>query len=335
MRRTVRTKWHLLFVYWLVIGACVFVFWPWVILGEDPRFNSIEPILLIVTGSLILCQWLLLRPVRRPRAGQRSAIGRWLHAALAGVGVGILSWLAFNVVWETLSAAERAFAVELGTERIAEVYRLAPWAPIPLAAIPATLAFARCSRRTRSIRLSMAIAGLAAAGLLMGALGILHSIAALLGWTDWPSFVALAACVLFFASWAVATVLLLRYTRRRPIDTALSRIGSRLFLGSMIEAVAAVPIDAMMRRRSDCYCGEGTAWTLTICWAVGLVACGPVVFLLPIRRRRRRWLAGRCPSCNYDMAGNQHAERCPECGAGWRPPRERREVDTMSVHHAG
>jgi rubrerythrin len=53
--------------------------------------------------------------------------------------------------------------------------------------------------------------------------------------------------------------------------------------------------------------------------SVGIVALGPAVLLPILSRRRKRWYAGRCDACGYDMTGTPSADRCPECGAGWRP----------------
>jgi hypothetical protein len=120
-------------------------------------------------------------------------------------------------------------------------------------------------------------------------------------------------------SWAVATPLVLAFVRRRGAEEGLSRISSRLFLGTMLEAAAIIPLDVMIRRKTDCHCEEGTYWALAGCWAVGLFALGPVIFLVPLSKRRKRWYAGRCDACGYDMSGCLTADRCPECGAGWKP----------------
>jgi hypothetical protein len=126
----------------------------------------------------------------------------------------------------------------------------------------------------------------------------------------------------FFLSWAVATPLLLAFLRRRDHESGLARISSRLFLGSVIEAGAVIPLDVMVRRKASCYCGEGTLWALTMCWGVGTLVLGPAIWLIPLAGRRKRWYAGRCEACGYDMSGCLHAPSCPECGAGWRsvPP---------------
>ncbi len=118
--------------------------------------------------------------------------------------------------------------------------------------------------------------------------------------------------------WVFATPLLSAFLRRRPGEARLHLVAKRLFIGSVVEAVSMIPLDVMIRRKSNCYCGEGTFFALLICSSVGLIALGPMVFLLPLGRRRRRLESGCCALCGYDMSATPKAERCPECGAGWK-----------------
>lgn len=176
------------------------------------------------------------------------------------------------------------------------------------------------SRQGRSVWWSFLGVGFIAACVWVGlATGVYAGVNLIreLGWdSHWWSGWALLGSLL--ASWAVATPLLAAYARGKRREHALSRIAAAIFTGTVIEAVAVIPVDAMVRRKTDCYCGAGTFWTLTICATAGVALMGPAVLLPALARRRKRYYQDKCPVCGYDMSGNSGAERCPECGAGWR-----------------
>ncbi len=123
------------------------------------------------------------------------------------------------------------------------------------------------------------------------------------------------------AGWVVSTPLLVAFTRRGRAEDVLRRVSSRLFVGTIVEAAAIIPLDVLVRRREDCVCSTGTYLGLTLCGAVGLFVLGPAVLLPLLAKRRRRWYAGRCEVCGYDMTRTAGLDRCPECGSGWRPAR--------------
>lgn len=118
-------------------------------------------------------------------------------------------------------------------------------------------------------------------------------------------------------SWLILTPVFLAFLRRNRPETGLARLAARLFTGTVVEAVAIIPLDVMVRRKSDCYCEHGTFWALVGCIGVGTVVAGPAAWLPILARRRKRWWR-RCQACGYDMRGLPKAERCPECGTGWR-----------------
>lgn len=127
--------------------------------------------------------------------------------------------------------------------------------------------------------------------------------------------------------WAVATPLLIAFSKPGRREDLLSRLSRRLLAGTMLEVVLIIPLDVMVRRQSSCYCGAGTYWGLTICGAVGLIVLGPAVLCPLLTRRRRAWYGWRCGVCGYDMRGNPGAARCPECGTGWREPASSTRID--------
>lgn len=167
---------------------------------------------------------------------------------------------------------------------------------------------------------------LAAAGLCVSVMSSAVVYASLELFNKWDVFIdrpgtGWAMLGMLVGGWALATPMLLAFVRRGQRDTMVSRVGAGLFLGTAIETIAIIPIDVMVRRRTDCYCGAGTFLALTLTGSVGLVALGPAVFVPLLIRRRKRWRMSRCDHCGYDMTGNLDADRCPECGCGWRSKR--------------
>lgn len=119
--------------------------------------------------------------------------------------------------------------------------------------------------------------------------------------------------------WVVATPLLVTFTRRERQETTLARLSAMLFTGTIVEVVAIVPLDVMVRRKNECYCAAGTFWALAICGGVGAFTLGPAIYLAILCKRRKRWHGDHCEVCAYDMTGTPNADKCPECGTGWRP----------------
>jgi hypothetical protein len=167
------------------------------------------------------------------------------------------------------------------------------------------------------LRLSLAVGGLGIAAMVWALLLAGWSLLDLLGHE--PTFSGWYLALPVALSWLVATPLLIAFCRKGPRESLLQRIAAWLFVGTIIEVLAIIPLDVMVRRRTNCYCDEGTYNALLVCTGVGLFALGPCICLPLLARRRKRWYEGRCDACGYDMRGSLHATHCPECGAGWRP----------------
>ncbi|HEX5242863.1 MAG TPA: hypothetical protein VFW23_06320 [Tepidisphaeraceae bacterium] len=87
-----------------------------------------------------------------------------------------------------------------------------------------------------------------------------------------------------------------------------------LVAGTILELLITIPIDAQVRKRTNCYCGEGTLLSLIIGLTAILWTFGPgVAILFLIRRNQLASMAGRCLKCDYDLRGLE-SSRCPECG---------------------
>ena len=182
----------------------------------------------------------------------------------------------------------------------------------------------RSGRGGKGLRTSLCVAGLAIAGLVlagvMGVAGVLEEYGVvgegMIGWIPGAPWTVMGAVVL--AGWSVATPMLIAFVRAGKKETVLARLSRRLLIGTVIEVALLIPLDVMVRRKTNCYCWAGTYWGLTLCGAIGVFALGPAVFLPLLARRRATWYGGHCGVCGYDMGGDLGAARCPECGTGWR-----------------
>lgn len=178
------------------------------------------------------------------------------------------------------------------------------------------------AKRGTSVWVSLSIAGLLMVAMALALVFAFESALRLMfgdnGLSDWDPHPA-AWISMLVVSWVFFTALLIRFCRATPRETMLSRLASRLFLGTIVEVAAIIPLDIMIRRKTDCYCFGGSYFALSICGTIGLFIAGPAVILVLLCKRRKRWYRGRCDACGYDMSGCVDAERCPECGTGWRP----------------
>ena len=172
----------------------------------------------------------------------------------------------------------------------------------------------------RPLRRTILIAGLVAAVLTGGlVISVIQLQAMYFDWTpltfDWFT-VGWWVYAIIAISWAFWSVVLWFYTHRRSEDTRLSHWLGWLFAGTLIEFVAVLPIDVLVRRKTDCYCGTGTFYGLIVgVWAL-LWLAGPGTVLAICRHRRARFDANHCARCGY-AKGPQPGERCPECGYAW------------------
>jgi hypothetical protein len=92
-----------------------------------------------------------------------------------------------------------------------------------------------------------------------------------------------------------------------------------LIAGTILELLITIPIDAYVRKRTNCYCGEGTFFSLVIGLTAILWAFGPgVAILFYIRRHQLLADTGRCLQCGYNLYGLD-SNRCPECGTPFTP----------------
>lgn len=117
--------------------------------------------------------------------------------------------------------------------------------------------------------------------------------------------------------WAVMTPLVWAFVRRCDNrESVVRRLSMALFIGSVIDVAAMIPLDVMIRRKASCYSWSTSVYSLGVAAAIGLLVLGPMVWMPISARRRRRWFEEHCSACGYDMRAG--GDRCPECGTKWR-----------------
>lgn len=122
--------------------------------------------------------------------------------------------------------------------------------------------------------------------------------------------------VALVCSWTVWTIVLWRFAARRASSRAADRIAGLLLKGTLAEIIVLLPLDIMMRRRTDCYCGTGSFYAMCFsAWAL-LWLCGPGAYLAVTSKRRREWALLHCDRCGYEK-GPSPGGQCPECGYAW------------------
>jgi hypothetical protein len=133
-----------------------------------------------------------------------------------------------------------------------------------------------------------------------------------------------ACLVLLAGSWVGWTILLMAFSRARWADTLLGRVAAGLLAGTVVELLVVLPIDQMVRRRTDCYCAAGTFWSILGSVVALLWLTGPGIAFALTSRRRRLLRETHCARCGYAKgplpaaaAGSPEARVCPECGYDW------------------
>lgn len=322
-------KWPIIAAFWAAQAALVFFFFPFLAAITTGRWSDFFSfthdgqyliIVSIYVPIVTIFQAAFVAPISRPEPARDPRPSFWRIAA-CGTAMGVLAMLL--LLFGQLALL--TFGVEAVQTESSEELVLFPAAAIVVGAI-ATLIFRRRFKDGIPVKISLLFVIILSGLLVMSILAVLfdaaelvliHSNAPVDSLPNW-AWITLWIGVPIL-TWTIFTPLILAFARRGHPDRQLSRLANRLFLGTLIEAIVTIPIDAMVRRKTSCYCGEGTFWALIICGSVGLITLGPAIYLLPIGRRRQRLIEGRCPACGYDMSGSPKADRCPECGAGWKP----------------
>jgi hypothetical protein len=88
-----------------------------------------------------------------------------------------------------------------------------------------------------------------------------------------------------------------------------------LLAGTWLEILITIPVDVQVRKKTNCWCGEGTFVALVIGSTVALWSFGPgIVLLFLTRRLQREGYFALCRKCEHDLT-NVTENRCPNCHA--------------------
>ncbi|MHC4785388.1 MAG: hypothetical protein ACYTE6_05430 [Planctomycetota bacterium] len=117
-------------------------------------------------------------------------------------------------------------------------------------------------------------------------------------------------------SWMVWLAALLVFSRQLWADTLLGRLVLLLFGGTVVELLVVVPIDIMVRRRTDCYCATGTFFSLCFSAIAIVWLTGPGIVIAVTARPRRLARRTHCGRCGH-AKGPSPGPACPECGYAW------------------
>ena len=129
---------------------------------------------------------------------------------------------------------------------------------------------------------------------------------------QWGGLIPLACLLVSWLLWSLAIGV---FVRRGQPTTRMSRLTGILFAGSLLEVVLILPLEAMVRRRADCYCTTGSFQGLVGGCVAALWLLGPMACML-LFKRRSSWWARHCRRCGYDKTAAA-GDRCPECGWAW------------------
>lgn len=282
LRWAIWARWVLLGCYVLLSGMWYFIF----LSASDPLGLSPQPSRMLgpfVIGTLVLLgvQFLFLRGAPQlhwPRPRRRRSI---FVSLAAGAAIAVM--LSLGVVCACMSLNQLLFHPDSFDGFFANVQST----PTPAAA-PATAPAAGRSSSPPAVPAPSPPFNWRA-DVPWGLIGLL-----LAGWTFWFLIFAL----LGGGEW----------TQR------FRRMYRTLIAGTVLELLITIPIDAQVRRRTHCYCGEGTFYAMAIGLTAVLWTFGPgVAILFLIRRQQRMASGGRCLQCGYDLRGLD-SPRCPECG---------------------
>ena len=175
--------------------------------------------------------------------------------------------------------------------------------------------------RSRSLKISLiiaaAVAGTLTFGLMLAFVEFAGTVLEMSSDLDLDgSAVEALVTALFVGSWAFWSAVLLFFCRGIWADRMLGRVVGLLIGGTLVEALVVLPLDIMVRRRTDCYCFSGTFFGLCLATMATLWLAGPGIVIALTSKKHRAWRQTHCVNCGY-AKGPSPGPGCPECGYAW------------------
>ena len=173
--------------------------------------------------------------------------------------------------------------------------------------------------RSRSLKISLILAAAVASSLTFGLIFAFATFAEVVLEMNLDfvgSTAEVLATVLFVGSWVFWSAILLVFCQGIWADRTLGRVVGLLIGGTLLEVLVVLPLDIMVRRRTDCYCFAGTFFALCIATVATLWLAGPGIVIALASKKHRRWRDLHCFRCGY-AKGPSPGAVCPECGYAW------------------
>ncbi len=175
--------------------------------------------------------------------------------------------------------------------------------------------------RSRSLKASLiiaaAVAGTLTFGLMLAFTEFAGTVLEISSDSDLDFWTAEAiVTAIFVGSWAFWSAVLLVFCRGIWADRTLGRVVGLLLGGTLLEVLVVLPLDIMVRRRTDCYCFSGTFFGLCLAAGATLWLTGPGIVIALTSKKHRAWRQTHCGRCAYPK-GPSPGPACPECGYAW------------------
>jgi len=134
----------------------------------------------------------------------------------------------------------------------------------------------------------------------------------------WILVFSVAMFMTLLISWIFFTIFIVSFMKKGNREGQLCKVAASLFLGSIVETLAAIPIAFLVNRKTSCVSETFTGASLFLTISIGTLLFGPVILLVVLARRSRARDRGICAACGTKIEKAHLNGPCPSCGVGWR-----------------